>query len=251
MLNAARSGIFALVFCLPLTFTAETAVNATQIELAFKFSKEPKGQVVGSYGRGKLHRASSLRAEGPGYVEISYDEDRQHGALRMIDLLEQSAATIARLHPEGERLQIGDISNLAGGRLSGHLSHQNGLDADLIFYRRNHREQRSLENGAFGESFVENGRVTENFDLERNWMLMKLFVSSGRVNRIFLDQAIKKAYCEKARKSGQLGDKLTRETLHRLRHEPAHDDHLHLRLNCPKNSLKCRKQKPLPSGIDC
>src|SRR5204862_4705881 len=42
-------------------------------------------------------------------------------------------------HPHAPRVVIGDISREGGGRLDDHLSHQNGLDVDVYFPRRDGR----------------------------------------------------------------------------------------------------------------
>ena len=42
-------------------------------------------------------------------------------------------------HPHAARVVIGDISRPSGGRLDDHVSHQNGLDVDVYFPRRDRR----------------------------------------------------------------------------------------------------------------
>jgi penicillin-insensitive murein endopeptidase len=42
-------------------------------------------------------------------------------------------------HPHAPRVVIGDISREAGGRMDDHVSHQNGLDVDVYFPRRDRR----------------------------------------------------------------------------------------------------------------
>ena len=42
-------------------------------------------------------------------------------------------------HPHAARVVIGDISRLSGGRMDDHVSHQNGLDVDVYFPRRDRR----------------------------------------------------------------------------------------------------------------
>lgn len=42
-------------------------------------------------------------------------------------------------HPRAPRVVIGDISREAGGPMDDHVSHQNGLDVDVYFPRRDHR----------------------------------------------------------------------------------------------------------------
>ena len=42
-------------------------------------------------------------------------------------------------HPNAARVVIGDISRPSGGRMDDHVSHQNGLDVDVYFPRRDRR----------------------------------------------------------------------------------------------------------------
>ncbi len=42
-------------------------------------------------------------------------------------------------HPHAARVVIGDISRPSGGRMDDHVSHQNGLDVDVYFPRRDRR----------------------------------------------------------------------------------------------------------------
>lgn len=165
-----------------------------------------------------------------------------------------AAKELHREFPASESVQIGDVSDSDGGRLGGHGSHQNGLDADIIFLRRNHKVMDPLSEKAnatgFDEDFVDaNGKITRNFDLEANWKLIQLFVGTGRVDRIFVDQNIKKAFCEYARDRG-MREEWT-ETLRKLRHWPNHQDHLHLRITCPEKSKNCKTFAAIPAGDGC
>jgi hypothetical protein len=73
---------------------------------------------------------------------------RRHGTDRLVELLLTVAAAHAAAHPEAPRLVVGDLSRPRGGRFGreyggdGHRSHQNGLDADVYYPRRDGRERR-------------------------------------------------------------------------------------------------------------
>lgn len=71
---------------------------------------------------------------------------RRYGTSRLINLLRTVAAADRRAHPHGPRIGIADLSLPRGGPFGprygglGHLSHQNGLDADVLYPRLDGRE---------------------------------------------------------------------------------------------------------------
>jgi murein endopeptidase len=71
---------------------------------------------------------------------------RRYGTRRLIDVLHGVTSAYRRAHPGGARLGIADLSLPRGGAFGsdygglGHLSHQNGLDADVLYPRRDRAE---------------------------------------------------------------------------------------------------------------
>lgn len=206
-------------------------------------------QAVGFYGEGSLIDPTSVPPEGPGFLKIFRTRNRGWTSLEMMTLVTQASGEIQRDYPDLERLQMGDFSNSKGGLAGGHKSHQNGLDADLVYYRVHPYEQDPNKNSGFAESFVIQDKLSPNFDLRRNWDLISRFVESGIVKRIFVDRVIKQAFCDYAQVQGAAPQTL--ETLRRLRPLILHDDHLHVRIVCPKNSPRCIEQEDPPVGDGC
>ena len=210
-------------------------------------------QSIGFYTKGSLIEPSRLDDEGVGFLKIFRSRDRGYGSRDLISFLMELSARVLELHPEGERIQIGDLSGPRGGYISGHSSHQNGLDVDASFLRVDRREQ-SLENeSGFDEVFVQGGRLTPNFDIERNWSFFAVAAATGRVQRMFVDPAIKRTYCKSMRDIGPESDwpQATIETLRRLRPYPNHDDHIHIRLYCPAGTTQCKAQEEVAPGSGC
>jgi penicillin-insensitive murein endopeptidase len=212
---------------------------------------EPAAQVSGAYNQGALTDSTALPPHGEGFIHLFEKRERFYGSQGMIDLLTQIAGEMARRYPQGERLQIGDISSRNGGKIRGHASHQNGLDVDLVYYRTQRSEQPETEGSqGFAESFVgPNGKITRNFDLERNWEIIKRFASTGRLARVFVHPAVKKAFCKRAKRLKEL--QTHAETLSRIRPLQDHDDHFHVRLTCPAASPDCRDQEAPPTKTGC
>src|SRR5690606_27407250 len=101
-------------------------------------------------------------------------------------------------------LRLGTISSRSGGRIGRHGSHQNGLDADVYFYRKTpHASAWSPEDEGY-----------DSFDFERNWhFLLSLHsMSQGEgqprddwgILIAFVDPPIKNAFCEWLDKEGKM-----------------------------------------------
>jgi len=206
-----------------------------------------QSEVVGYYSDGAIKGPSRLPDVAPGLMKLFLGRDRAYGAESLVDLLLDVAQFMSQTFPSGERLQVGDLSAHSGGRITRHSSHQNGLDVDLRYFAVDTREQDLSWEDGFDEDFVRNGKLSSNFDRLRNWELLRALVSSGKVQRVFVDAAIKKAYClDYAR-----GSQEERDILRRLRPYTNHSNHLHLRLFCPEGSPRCQSQPEVPAGTGC
>jgi penicillin-insensitive murein endopeptidase len=209
---------------------------------------------IGFYAEGALDRPSMLPDDGTSVMKIFRLRRRGYATETMVRELVIASQSVRATFPNGERLQVADIADANGGTLSRHASHQNGLDADVIFYRNNFYEEdpNTSGPGGFPETFVRSGKVTKNFDMVRNWHFLRTLVGRGQVGRIFVDPAIKKAFCDQnmAIDPGLSAAERT-EILRRLRPYPNHDDHYHVRLKCPKNHRKCTSQSEPSKGSGC
>jgi murein endopeptidase len=67
---------------------------------------------------------------------------RRYGNDRLVRIVFRVLAGYARAHPHAPRVGIGDLSRPHGGYFGPkHASHQNGLDVDVYYPRRDRREQ--------------------------------------------------------------------------------------------------------------
>lgn len=227
----------------------EHGLSTSELNSLLESTPTNDEQAVGFYANGTLLNANSLNDSGLGFVKLFTKRNRGYGTYDLVDILERSARAMTEAYPDGERLQVGDMSSQNGGMIGRHGSHQNGLDVDIAFFRKNKNEQIPDYEAGFAESFVKNKRVTSNFDTLRNYRYFQLLHLSGKINRIFVDKAIKKAVCNYSKKLGEF--KMNIEVLRILRPYPNHDDHMHVRLNCPANSPRCVPQSPPPKGSGC
>ncbi|MGK5088278.1 penicillin-insensitive murein endopeptidase [Bdellovibrionota bacterium FG-2] len=206
-------------------------------------------QAIGYYSKGTLSAPSDLPLQGKGFIELFPGRNRYYGAQALVDLIVGTAGKMAELYPGLERLQIADLSASHGGKINPHNSHQNGLDFDAVYYRVDHLEQDPSHTEGLEEIFVKEGRISPNFDITRNWALMKAFASSGRVERVFVDGVIKQTLCNEAQRLGEFQQQ--EATLRILRPLEQHDNHLHLRIRCPEGNPQCIAQEEVGGDSGC
>jgi murein endopeptidase len=94
-------------------------------------------------------RGVQLPAGGPNYFTwdplLHHRPDRawrRWGTGRLVRMVLRVVADYSALHPRAPRLGIGDLSRPRGGPFGPrHVSHQNGLDVDVYYPRRDRRER--------------------------------------------------------------------------------------------------------------
>src|SRR6185437_573832 len=86
---------------------------------------------IGSYAKGCLAGGMALPINGPDWQVMRLSRNRNWGTPQLLDYLERLASD-ARALDGWPGLLIGDMSQPRGGpMLTGHTSHQVGLDADI------------------------------------------------------------------------------------------------------------------------
>ena len=92
---------------------------------------------------GHLHDATQLPVEGPDWVTWNPNTDsrpnlpgRLYGHERTIRTIIEVLAAYREAHPDAPPVVVGDISFRDGGVMDQHVSHQNGLDVDFYYPRR-------------------------------------------------------------------------------------------------------------------
>ena len=201
-------------------------------------------EAIGSYAAGCIAGAERLPADGPGYQAVRLERNRHYGHPELVEFI---AALAAQADASGlGLLPIGDLSQPRGGPMpSGHASHQVGLDVD-IFYRLDLPRLPEAERGEDLElpSLVDYERraLNERFG-EHQVELLRLAASDPDVARIFVSPLIKQAMCKRTWPD--------RSFLRKLRPWYGHDDHLHVRLDCPPESPDCVPQPAPPAGDGC
>ncbi|MGH8558142.1 MAG: penicillin-insensitive murein endopeptidase [Methylococcales bacterium] len=247
--------VLALMFCSWMkcyaaddhkTLPAKIAfMEANRLFAGMKHSAQMPTGAYGSYTRGCLAGAARLPANGPHWQVMRMSRNRYWGHPRMLNYLERLSADAVQL--DGwPGLLVGDISQPRGGPLlSGHKSHQIGLDAD-IWFRPSPQKKLSMNER---ESWSANSMINSRFNLnkavwtEAHSRLLRRAASYPNVARIFVHPTIKKELCDWAGSD--------RTWLRKIRAWYGHDDHFHVRLDCPAGETSCIDQDQPPSGDGC
>jgi penicillin-insensitive murein endopeptidase len=143
-------------------------------------------------------------------------------------------------------IYVGDMSQPRGGpMLTGHASHQTGLDADIWMLppdrlTLNRQEREDLSSISMRR---ERGAFTNSSWTEQHMQLLRAAASDPRTARIFVFPGAKVAMC-----NWETGD---RAWLNRIRPWHGHHYHFHVRLRCPDGDTGCEDQAPPPAGDGC
>jgi penicillin-insensitive murein endopeptidase len=200
---------------------------------------------LGFYAKGCLAGAAALPINGKTWQVMRLSRNRNWGHAAMIDFLERLSAKVARA-TSWAGILVGDISQPRGGpMLTGHSSHQIGLDADIwLTPMPRHTLSSSERETMSAVRVVRDDRLDVNGAWTADHMeVVKLAAQQPGVERIFINAAIKKAMCRDA-----TGD---RSWLAKVRPMYGHDYHFHVRLACPRDQSACTAQEPPPSGEGC
>lgn len=163
-------------------------------------------------------------------------------ALKFIERLSREAVKAG-----WKGLYVGDISQPRGGpMLTGHASHQVGLDMDIWMLpptslRLSRAQRESLSSI--------NVRSADRRSVNANWTkahhrILRAAARDRAVARIFVTAPVKLQMCKDAPAND-------RAWLRKIRPWWGHNTHFHVRLNCPKGARDCRAQAAPPPGDGC
>ena len=206
-----------------------------------------KSRAIGDYARGCMAGGKALPVNGPAWQVMRLSRNRNWAMPQMVDVLERLASE-AKQYDGWNGLLVGDMSQPRGGpMLTGHASHQIGLDGDVWFTPMPDRTltPKERENISATIMVLDRKRINPKVWTESRARLVKRAASYPEVARIFVHPPIKAELCKWA-----TGD---RSWLAKVRPLYGHNYHFHIRLNCPEGMKGCKNQwKPAPKdGTGC
>lgn len=222
----------------------------------------------GAFNRGALRHGKKLAPKGDGYVvpNLWVQRDADWATDELVTAIEHVARRVRREYP-GAILGIGDMSRRGGGDSVLHRSHENGRDADLIYYAVDERgvpvapadsmpRYPYFDLRARAPLPPEHGVVfgpfsTRFFDVHRNWALVRALLEepSIEIQYLFIHARLRERLLAWAASEGEDPSLLERAEfiLHQPGDSAPHDDHLHVRIFCAADdrALGCRDGGPV------
>lgn len=198
---------------------------------------------IGFYSKGCVSGAVQLPESGPSWQAMRLSRGRNWGHPELVSFLIGLSQAAQQAGWQG--LYIGDMSQPRGGPMvSGHASHQMGLDADIWMLPPSNLHLNRAQREKISSQSVVNRAGTAPSALwsGSHMAIIRAAARDPRVERIFVDPVAKVAMCQAERGN--------RNWLRKVRPISNHDYHFHVRLACPKGSV-CQKQDPPPAGDGC
>lgn len=204
-----------------------------------------KSASFGSYAKGCVAGAVQLPPNGPTWQAMRLSRNRNWGHPELVDFVQDLSRKAAR-QKGWKGLYIGDMSQPRGGpMLSGHRSHQIGLDVDIwmrppktLALSVNDREHIS----SISMRRAKGAYVNDSWTRQHH-NILKAAAKDPRVARIFVFPGAKVQMCK--------DEKGNRAWLRKIRPWWGHHYHFHVRLSCPKGARGCVNQAPPPKGDGC
>jgi penicillin-insensitive murein endopeptidase len=186
----------------PLAKPESPSTPANQLFARKTTPTQPPARSVGFYTKGCVAGAVPLPINGPRWQVMRLSRNRNWGHPDLVQFLEQLGDKAFGTGWRG--LLLGDMSQPRGGpMLTGHASHQIGLDADIwLTPMPDHELTREEREEMMATVVVANDRkdVDPKVWTPAHVALIKAAAEDPRVNRIFVNTAIKKALCRDAGK---------------------------------------------------
>jgi penicillin-insensitive murein endopeptidase len=228
-----------------VTLSTMSATPARQLFGHLMDSSDGQARVYGGYARGCIQGAEELPETGPTWQAMRLSRNRNWAHPEMIDFVQDLSRFAATL-PGWEGLYVGDMAQPRGGpMLTGHASHQSGLDADIWMLPPDRLSLTEAERESLSSISTRRARgayVGENWTAQ-HWHLLRAAASDPRVARIFVFPGAKVWMCD-----NETGD---RSYLRQIRPLHGHHYHFHVRLHCPDGSPDCVEQVAPPPGDGC
>lgn len=203
-------------------------------------------RAIGTYAKGCLAGGQAFPVDGPAWQAMRLSRNRNWGHPVLVALLERFANEVKK-EDGWNGLLVGDLAQPRGGpMLTGHASHQIGLDADVWLTpmpdrRFTDKERETVE----ATSMLAADDISVNLKVwtDGQVKIIKRAASYRLVERVLVHPAIKKALCEAAGTD--------RGWLSKVRPYWGHYYHFHVRIGCPSNSPSCASQAPVPGDDGC
>ncbi len=195
----------------------------------------PSGGIsVGRPSKGKLKNGIRLPESESYTIRIPH---QAYGTTLAVRTIQEAIADFRYQSAFTGQIVIGAMSRPRGRSLPPHSSHQSGRDVDIWLPAMPHCRP------GFKPK-------VDEVDWHASWLLIKAFVDTDRVHRIYLDR---KVFRRLRRASKEFG--VSWETFSSIVsgggivwHQPGHDRHIHVRFKCSPEARRCRPRVLYPAA---
>ena len=235
--------------------TTSSSVMSSQSSNDTRVAKEVFGHIptpssgtseaIGSYARGCQSGAMELPENGQTWQAMRLSRNRNWGQPQLVSFVEDLSA-FAATQPGWDGLYVGDMSQPRGGpMLTGHASHQIGLDVDIWMLPPSRLDLSEAERENLSSISMQrsSGAYVNSDWSPQHEAILRRAAEDPRVARIFVFAGAKVEMCKNA--TGN------RDWLRKIRPWWGHHYHFHVRLNCPAGDDSCQDQAPIPAGDGC
>jgi len=232
----------------PQIAVTQNAGDNRVAKVLFGAAPRPTAQspaALGGYAQGCQAGAVALPETGATWQAMRLSRNRNWAQPITVDYIQDLSRFAATL-PGWNGIYVGDLSQPRGRpMLTGHASHQTGLDADIWMLPATRLDLSRAEREAISSVSMRraNGAYVNNDWTPQHEALIRAAASDPRTARIFVFPGAKVAMCQNA-----TGD---RSWLNKVRPWYGHHYHFHVRLNCPAGDATCVDQAPPPAGDGC
>lgn len=233
---------------LPTFGSSGGALNNVQAKRLFGAKSAGSAQspaAYGSYAKGCLAGAQQLAETGPTWQAMRLSRNRNWAHPEMVDVVKKLSVRAAQ-QPGWNGIYVGDMSQARGGpMLTGHASHQIGLDADIWMLPAKSLDltRKQRENISSISMRRARGAYVNSSWTRAHHEILKAAAEDPRVARIFVFPGAKVKMCA--------DEKGNRAYLRKIRPWYGHHFHFHIRIKCPAGAQGCKNQNPPPAGDGC
>lgn len=229
---------------------AAQAIEKTPAKKLFGYQPEAaklKARAIGFYSRGCLAGGQRLEPTGPAWQAMRLSRNRNWGHPVLINMVKKLAKD-AKAKDGWPGLLVGDLTQPRGGpMLTGHASHQVGLDADIWLNPMPDRHLSYEDRERISAISMLKNRLDVNPKTftDKTVRLIRRAASYPEVSRVGVNPAIKVALC---RANGGKDA----PWLRKVQGWRGHHYHMHIRLKCPAGSKGAGcKDQGAPGNTSC
>lgn len=234
---AERRGIEPKPFTLPLPLTRRWHP---------KIGNGAKGSIsIGTATDGYLvnQREMPLKSDFHMVLPKTIERKTYFGTDEIVEAVLDAAAAVNKSYP-GSIMRIGNLSKGGGGDIEWSASHNSGRDADIAFYLTDNEGKQALpddlvELDSNGVSKSTDGEF--RFDTKKNWIVVKSLLNNKNISVqwLFISAPLKRMLIAHARKIKEPKELIKRAdmALNQPIGSKPHNDHLHVRIYCPKDDI--------------